>query len=517
MTQIIPVSYLPDVDNAWISNPGALASISNFAPLARGSYGTIGSVASYEITGTNYLYAKMFRSLSGAVRFMVFRVGDIDEYSTSGTLTNRKTGASASTTNWCAAAWGDAIIATNYLDAVQSSVSGAFTDLTGTGSPPKARLVAANQNFVMLADYDDGGTYPDGWWCSGIGNYASWTANPLVTQATNGRLLDVPGPIRALVAYKDAFVAFKDHAVIAMEYIGPPLVWAARTIHASVGCHGMHAVAELRGILYFLHSSGVYAFDGTNVTSIGDPVENTMLLLLNQIDRNNGPTQTVAADADIANVQAVADDVENVVWFFFSSREENAAYPESGTEYVCKMYGFGFNVVTGKWARLDSPNYAYRPIPVHATHSEIKASGFSLYARARLLTIKTPAATSKLYAYCYPYQTTTSDETHGAGTMQTGVIGEHGKTTRSARVYWHTTYDAECVNASQVATVAAYGYKNSGKTFATGSATGAVNTTLDCGDVQLAAPFIDIRLTTPATIPCELVGIGVDLKQQGQQ
>jgi hypothetical protein len=515
MTQILPIAYLPDADSAWASNPGALASIGNMAPLARGSYGTIGSVAAYEITGTNYLYAKMFRQLAGGVRFMVFRAGDIDEYGTTGAKTNRKTGASASTTNWSAAAFGDAIIATNYIDPVQSSVSGAFTDLTGTGSPPKARLVAANQNFVMVADYVNGGTYQDGWWCSGIGNHTSWTANPLVTQATNGRLLDVPGPIRALVAYKDAFVAFKDNAIILMEYIGPPLVWSARTISNSVGCHGMHAVCELRGILYFLHSSGVYSFDGNNVVSIGDPVENTLLLLLNQIDRNNGPTQTVAADADIANVQAVADDVENVVWFFFSSREANAAYPESGTEYICKMYGFGYNVQSQKWSRMTSPNYAFRPIPVHATHSEIKASGFSLYARARLLTIKTPAATSKLYGYCYPYQTTTSDETHGAGTLQTGVLGEYGKAIRSVRAYWHTAYDAECVNTSQVAAIACYGYMNSAQTIAAGNATGVVNSGLDCGDVQMAAPFLDVRLTTPATVPCEFHGIGIELKQQG--
>jgi hypothetical protein len=184
---------------------------------------------------------------------------------------------------------------------------------------------------------------------------------------------------------------------------------------------------------------------------------------------------------------------------------------------ICKIYGFGINVSTGKWGRIDSPEYPYRPIPVVIKHGDLRTFGYTHYALGRVLFIKTPVATSAVYSYCYPHKTTTTSETHGAGTMQTGVIGEHGKTIRSARVHWHTSYDDECVNASQVATIAAYGYKNSGKTFTSGNVTGAVNTTLDCGDVQLAAPFLDIRLTTPTGIPCEFYGIGVEVKHLGAQ
>lgn len=513
MTQIVPLTYMPDADSAWFAQPGALAAISNLAPLARGSYGTVGSWSDFAITGTDYLYAKIFRSVSGAVRFLVFRVGDIDEYITVGTKTNRKTG-STSCTGWCAAAFGDAIIATNNIDKPYVSTGAAFSDLAG--SPPQAKLIAANQNFVMLADYVNGSDdFADGWWCSALGNYASWTPS-LATQAANGRLLDVPGPIRALVAYKDAFLAFKDNAIIILEYVysgASSVVWAARTIHNSVGTHGPHSVAVLNGIVYFVHSSGFYGFDGANVVSIGDGVETTFLELLGEIDRNNGPTQVMADAAALGDVQAIVDDVENIVWFFFSTLTD----PEEPGDNICKTYGFGYNAVSRKWGRIESPAYAFRPIPVEATHSEIKTFAATFNRISRVLFIKTPTTVSKLYSYAYPNATTTTAETHGAGTMQTGVIGEHGKAIRSLRVHWHTAYDAECVNASQVAAISAYTYKNSAKTYAISSITGAVNTTLDCGDVQAGAPFLDLRLTTPANIACEFHGLGVEVKQQGSQ
>jgi hypothetical protein len=516
MTQIVPLTYAPDADTAWFSNQGALAAISNFAPLARGSYGTVGSWSDFTVTGTDYLYARIFRKVDGTVRFLVFRAGDIDEYITVGTRTNRKTGATTST-GWCAAAFGDAIIATNNIDKPYVSTGAGFTDLAGT--PPQAKLIAANQNFVMLADYINGSDdFSDGWWCSALGNptgASSWTPS-LATQCANGRLLDVPGPIKALVSYKDTFLAFKDNAIIILEYVysgASTVVWAARTVHNAVGTHGPHSVAVLNGIVYFVHSSGFYAFDGTNVVSIGDGVEATFLELLGEIDRNNGPTQAMADAATLADVQAIVDDVENIVWFFFSTLTD----PDEPGDNVCKTYGFGYNAVSRKWGRIESPAYAFRPVPVVATHSEIKAFAATYNRLSRVLFLKTPTTVTKLYAYAYPNATTTTSETHGAGTLQTGVIGEHGKTIRSARVHWHTSYDAECVNASQVATIAAYGYKNSAKTFASGNVTGSVNTTLDCGDVQLAAPFLDIRLTTPTNIACEFHGIGVEVKQQGAQ
>ena len=55
---------------------------------------------------------------------------------------------SSAATNWTTAAYGNAMIACNYKDAVQVTTSGAFADLTGT--PPKAQLVACNLGFVML-------------------------------------------------------------------------------------------------------------------------------------------------------------------------------------------------------------------------------------------------------------------------------------------------------------------------------------------------------------------------------
>lgn len=518
MTAITPLSYLPDLDTAWGANPGALSAITNLAPLARGSYGSIGSIKKFAITGTNYLHAKLFRKIDGTVRCLVFRTQNIDEYTSTGTRTNQKTSLSSSTANWCAASFGDAIIATNYLDAVQVSTGSTFSDLTGTGTPPKARLVAANQNFVMLADYNDGTAYPDGWWSSGVGNHTSWTPD-LATQAANGRLLDVPGPIRALVPFRDAFVAYKDTGIILLEYVysgASSVVWAARTISNTVGAHGMRAVVELNGVLYSFCSSGVYAFDGNSVVSIGGGVDATMLALLGEIDRYHGSSLTDAVESSIGSVEAYADDVEGIVWFMFTSYDETLV-DETGA-IPAGIYGFGYNTRSKRWGRFYFGAYSSRPIVLHSKHRERKSFGVADANYARIPLIKSKYGTSALYLHAYPYKSTTTDETLSAGSLTTGAIGTHGQAITTMRAWWHTGSDSACSSTSQIATLTANAYHNSGKTFALASGVpGYLNSELDCGDIRIGGPFATLTLNMLATVPCELFGIGIDATPTGKR
>ena len=41
---------------------------------------------------------------------------------------------------------------------------------------PKASLVEAVGNFILIGDYNDGTDYVDGWGCSAIGDYTDWTS-----------------------------------------------------------------------------------------------------------------------------------------------------------------------------------------------------------------------------------------------------------------------------------------------------------------------------------------------------
>lgn len=335
--QIIPLKYAPDEDTAWLANPGAVATLNGLAPTKRGTYATVGAGYwignSTSITGTDFYHAQLFRGVAGAVRFLIFRKQNIDEYNSSATRTNQGTGYSASTADWTAAGFGDNIIATNYLDVVQVSTGSTFGALSG--SPPKAKLVAANDLFVMLANYDDGTAIADGWWCSAIGNPTSWTASA-ATQAANGRIWGPPGPIRALVAFKKSFVAFKDNSVHILQYVGPPNIWTVSTISDRIGCPSPHGVTQLGDKLYWYHASSFYSFDGSNIVDIGKPVIKAFNVLVNYTGTTtgaNGPRK----------VQAVADDFDRMVLFATTAASGGLVYQ---TTYC-------LNVDTGHWGVWD--------------------------------------------------------------------------------------------------------------------------------------------------------------------
>lgn len=271
MPTVYRLNYLPDLDLNWAVNPGNCINMSGFAHDEYGDLSTIdvlSSFGSFAITGNDALHAEVFAGPTGSARFIVFRKGDIDEYDNSGTRTNRATGLSASTESWESASWGSQIIAVNYLNSPQSSTGAGFSALSG--SPPKARHIAANVNFVMMADVDDGGSnvYADMVWWSGIRNPATWSPSQ-ATQAGRVRLLDTPGPITRVVPFGDKFLVFKQDSVYLGRYVGPPYVFDWKVINDNIGCTYPRAVAQVDGRLYFGHRTGIYAFDGQQFENVG--------------------------------------------------------------------------------------------------------------------------------------------------------------------------------------------------------------------------------------------------------
>src|SRR5438132_1319236 len=290
-----PIYLAPDLDPSWEINPGVLTSMVNYVPTKRGTYANFANgptqsstiinaasswvLATYGTPVTGYV----FKAVSGAAasaRMFVCSKGSkrrIIELTSAGAVTDRSKGAtdySASTVQWTMCNQGNAIIACNLYDNTQVSTSAAFADLGG-GSP-KAQCCCSNLGFVMLGNYNDGtNAYGDGWWCSALGNYASFTAS-LSTQAANGRLLDTPGPIRSLVPWRDSIIAYKDDSIYIGDYVGDTIngvIWAWRVMSNSVGCASIHGVAVLNNVHYFLHRGIPYAFDGANVTAVGDHVQ----------------------------------------------------------------------------------------------------------------------------------------------------------------------------------------------------------------------------------------------------
>lgn len=333
MPTVYRLNYQPDVDANWSSNPGACTSLNGLVPTKNGALQTIDYDTGYSFntTGTDVLHAKMFTQLDGSVRLLAFRVGDIDEYSSTGTRTNRATGLTSST-DWAAAAWGNQIIAVSKAVATQSSTGAGFSALGG-GSP-KAAHIAANVNFVMMADVDDGGSnvYADMVWWSAIRNPSSWTPS-LATQAGNYRLLDTPGPIKALVAFGERFVAFKENSIYVGQYVGPPYVFAWKVANSVVGCSFPKSVVELDGRLYFAHRSGYFAFDGQQVTNVSAGVASS--------------ANSASEGGFYAATQSRADEETGNVWFCGYLKVVGG-----GTFY--QISPVIYNVRTGLWSHLPS-------------------------------------------------------------------------------------------------------------------------------------------------------------------
>jgi hypothetical protein len=338
--------YAPDSDTSWAKTPGALYGMTGFVPLQRGVYGTVTKTAIFAAspTDTDVLFSKTFRQASGAVRFLVFTPNDIDEYNSGGTKTNRATGLTTAAA-WSATAWGDRIIAVSIENAPQTSTGAGFSALAG--SPPKAAHVAANELFVMLANVNDGVTAtPDEvWWCD-IGNPLSWIVTEVGTEAGRRQLLGTPGPITALVSYRDTFVAFKGDSIYVGEFVGPPNTFAWRMISHRVGCVAKHSVVELDNKLYFVHTTGVWEYDGASLRNVSLPVFQSVLAEMGRIlSYQEGATPpSGTSPASITLVRCVGDDIEGVLKvMLFRQNTLSATY---------SPLLFAYNVRSGQWSRI---------------------------------------------------------------------------------------------------------------------------------------------------------------------
>lgn len=508
MPNFTPIFYAPDVDNAWSVAPGALTSIANFAPLQGGSYGSMGSANLFgatTLTGTDILTAYAFRQVDGSVRFLAFRPDDIDEYNSAGTRTNRGTGFGGTAAMWSAAGWGNQIIACALGQPTQSSTGAGFSALSG--SPPKARMVASNLDFVMFADVSDGGSnvYSDMVWWSGLRNPTTWTPDPK-TQAGNIRILQSPGPIRALAAYGKTFVVFKDNAIVVGTYIGPQLGFAWQMISARIGCVNQNAVCELDGKLYFFHTSGFYEFDGQQIRNIGLPVNQTFLTWAGYADSfGGGATGIVASPTSygLDRVSAAADELEGVVWFSMSVYKS----PNESTRL------FGYSPRCGKWGVWSYANATSSTTPsplVRATSADMQA--FKADTSGRIYQIWNTTGGSTLRSIRYPYACGTGGS---AASFTSGVIGDNDAAGHNTNLYLRHRYGTDALTSSDVSG-ALTGYADEALT----STANAVSATYNSEMVALQGSVAARYRTYAASYTSKkiiLSGIALDDKPAGKR
>jgi hypothetical protein len=501
MAEYVDVFYAPDFDPSWDVNPGLLTIIDGFAPLRNGSYASVGPLSLGTLTGPDINGAWIFRQTDGSCRLLVVNDDDIDEYSSVFARTNRSTGLVAA--NWSMAAWGNDIYAVSLANATRVSTGGGFS--AAGGSTPRGKLIAANLNFVMMADVDDTSAYThkDAVWWSALQNPSSWTPS-IATQAGRQRLLDAPGQITALIAFGDSFVAFKDNAIFVGDYVGPQqFIFNWRMVSNRIGCVGKDAVVELGSRLYFLHTTGFYEFNGQSVTNIGLPVAQTFLKEAGYIDTygSGGALGPASSDA-ISLVQAVADDIECVAWFKFGN---TVAAARRDTMY-------GYNQVTKKWSRskinIDTVTTDDRCVFLKASFSDVQSFLPDQRGRVWLVWNKTGATT--LQSIKYPYGATSN-----VPSLSTGVFGASAIANRLYRVSLRHLRGSTAFGSSITGTV--NGYTQEDLTFLAFSTTLASNSEFNALDGAMDSRYKIANVTYPADFVAVLGGLAIGSVQSGSR
>lgn len=267
------LGFAPDVDP---NTPGIFTDCQHIIPFNKGFMGApTGAPAAADTLPGPCRGAVVATRLDDGRR--VFATTQTKIYELSGaTWTDRSAGTYTGSVDsrWSFAQFGDTTIASNLVDAMQGSSSGAFAAIA---TAPKAKIVvSASNNFVIAFNTNDGvyGVSPDRWWCCAQSDQTNWTPS-LATSAQTGRLVGVPGQIQAALALGDYVIAYKTRGIFLGTYVGAnSIVWGWNLIRGSNDCGavGQDAVCDIGGAHFIVGDDDFWIFDGTAPISIGDEV-----------------------------------------------------------------------------------------------------------------------------------------------------------------------------------------------------------------------------------------------------
>lgn len=141
---------------------------------------------------------------------------------------------------------------------------------TITGAPSAVNALVSAERFVMaLGPTHDGATASgDGWYCSARDDHSSWTVSQ-TTLCAYGRLVSSSGEIRAGIEFYNDVLAFKAESMYRGRFVaGSDEVWVWDKLPYAVGCIGPHAVCKVDETIAFVHTSGVYLYDGAQIAPL---------------------------------------------------------------------------------------------------------------------------------------------------------------------------------------------------------------------------------------------------------
>jgi hypothetical protein len=188
----------------------------------------------------------------------------------SGSLSTAYSSPGQAGANWSFAKFEGRVIAVNPYSAPLGAVPGAsFVPLGGSPSPAHVCAVV-EKNFLVLGNLvADGvdGAVPNRVRWSGFINPGTWGTN-VGTQADFEDMPDEGGPVVAITG-RETGTVFQRKAIVRMQYVGSPDVFAFTTVEQGRGAISTGAVVDIGNIVFFIADDGFFAWDGTTALPIG--------------------------------------------------------------------------------------------------------------------------------------------------------------------------------------------------------------------------------------------------------
>lgn len=230
------------------------------------------------------------------------------------------------------------VIATNFVDAIQSidtSTTGSFAALSSEA--PKARQIGVINNFVIVGDTDDtaNGVVPYRTeWCA-IGNASNWptpgSASALALQSGEQFNNSAFGAVTGIAGFQFYGLVFQQRGINRYTYVGGSEVFQIQAIDTSRGCWAPQSLVQVGQLCYFLAADGFYVTDGQMVKPIGSGVIDKTFYL----DFDQSYRERMTAAVDIVN---------KVIFWAYPSHSAASGVPDKLIMY---------NFAEDRWARAD--------------------------------------------------------------------------------------------------------------------------------------------------------------------
>lgn len=348
------IGFAPDRDSniPLVGGEGVWTTCDGFYPTARGfrrlkspeeAYGALPTRVSPADDGACY-GAYVARFLDGSQKLIVgtktkLYLGSSGEYTDYSPIADYSIG---DRDRWRFAMFGDDLIATNGnpADAVQVLPASGTQFVSLAGLPPCGKIVATVNSggaaFVFLLNLSSSTPgnllTPTMWWCSAVGNDASWTPD-IATQCANGYLDDTPGEITGARQLGRNLITYKERAIYSFEYVAGSIVWAPRLVSTEAGALSQEAIVDLGDVHACMGFDNFYVVDSSGAPqAIDNPLRR--FLFEEDLERNFAFA-----------VQGRWDKKTNVVFWHYPSRAVNAA----GTiPQVCDRW-VAWHRESGRW------------------------------------------------------------------------------------------------------------------------------------------------------------------------